>query len=239
MKALILNSGLGSRMKTLAADRPKCMTELSTGQTIISRQIKQLEDQGICEIVVTTGPFAEKLEHHTCKAVRSASLFFVNNPLYLATNYIYSIYLAKELLDDDIVLLHGDLVFASDVLRDILRFPGSAAVVSTTLPLPQKDFKAVISGGHVSAIGIEFFTSAVAMQPLYKLNKVDWLIWLAEIEAFIARGDTACYAENAFNAVSELCAVFPFDVKNQLCAEIDTPDDLDIVDALLLRENVK
>lgn len=41
---------------------------------------------------------------------------FVKNELYKDTNYIYSIYCAREYLDDDILLMHGDLVFESAVL---------------------------------------------------------------------------------------------------------------------------
>ena len=39
------------------------------------------------------------------------SFTFVENPIYDKTNYIYSMYLAREYLKDDILLLHGDLVF--------------------------------------------------------------------------------------------------------------------------------
>ena len=239
MKALILNSGAGSRMMSLTECSPKCMSELSTGQTILSRQIKQLERQGMREICITTGPFAEELERHAHESAGSASFYFVNNPDYASTNYIYSIYLAREYLRDDIILLHGDLVFSEDVLGDILRLPGSAAVVSSTLPLPQKDFKAVITDGLISAVGIEFFSEAVAFQPLYKLSKEDWLIWLSEIESFVLRGEKGCYAENAFNAVSHRCAVYPFDVKERLCLEIDTPEDYDFVNAILSGSDVE
>ena len=47
MKALILNSGLGSRMGVLTSDHPKCMTEISAKETILSRQLKQIADAGI------------------------------------------------------------------------------------------------------------------------------------------------------------------------------------------------
>ena len=46
MKALILNSGLGKRMGELTNEHPKCMTELSIGKTIVSRQLSQLADVG-------------------------------------------------------------------------------------------------------------------------------------------------------------------------------------------------
>ena len=55
MKALILNSGLGSRMGVLTSEHPKCMTEISTGETILSRQLRQIADAGIEEVVITTG----------------------------------------------------------------------------------------------------------------------------------------------------------------------------------------
>ena len=42
MKALILNSGMGSRMGALTSEHPKCMTEVRPNETIISRQLKQI-----------------------------------------------------------------------------------------------------------------------------------------------------------------------------------------------------
>ena len=55
MKALILNSGLGSRMGVLTSEHPKCMTEISSHETILSRQLKQIAEAGIEEVVITTG----------------------------------------------------------------------------------------------------------------------------------------------------------------------------------------
>ena len=57
MKALILNSGMGSRMGVLTAEQPKCMTEISGKETILSRQLRQLAEAGIDEVVMTTGLF--------------------------------------------------------------------------------------------------------------------------------------------------------------------------------------
>ena len=35
--------------------------------------------------------------------------------------------------------------------------------------------------------------------------------------------------ENAFNEVSDKCLIYPFDVKDKLCNEIDNPEDLENV----------
>ena len=229
MKALILNSGMGSRMGALTSEHPKCMTEIAPGETILSRQLKQLCRMGIKEVVMTTGLFDKVLVDYCNELNLPLDINFVNNPLYKETNYIYSIYCAKEYLDDDIVLMHGDLVFEDSVLAKSLSSEDSTMVVSSVLPLPEKDFKAVIADGRVVEVGINCFDNAMYAQALYKLNKADWKVWLDEIIAFCERKDDKCYAENAFNCVSDKCIIKPLDVKNLMCREIDNPEDLEMV----------
>lgn len=238
MKALILNSGLGQRMGVITSEHPKCMTEISFKNTILSRQLRQLVSFGIEEVVVTTG-YYDKVLLDYCEALHLPLKFvFVNNPYYDKTNYIYSIYCAKEQLkDDDILLMHGDLVFESLVLEAVIDSPVSCMTVSSTLPLPEKDFKAVVRDGKIVKVGVEFFDNAMAAQPLYKIKKEDWLVWLANIEKFCESGNRMVYAENAFNEVSDQCKIYPCDVKDMLCAEIDTPDDLEIVSKKVAETN--
>lgn len=238
MKALILNSGLGKRMGVITSEHPKCMTEISFKNTILSRQLRQLVSFGIEEVVVTTG-YYDKVLLDYCEALHLPLKFvFVNNPYYDKTNYIYSIYCAKEQLkDDDILLMHGDLVFESLVLEAVIDSPVSCMTVSSTLPLPEKDFKAVVRDGKIVKVGVEFFDNAMAAQPLYKIKKEDWLVWLANIEKFCESGNRMVYAENAFNEVSDQCKIYPCDVKDMLCAEIDTPDDLEIVSKKVAETN--
>ncbi len=233
MKALILNSGMGSRMGVLTSEHPKCMTEVSASDTILSRQLKQLAAAGITEVVMTTGLFDSVLVNYCESLELPLHYTFVKNPVYRDTNYIYSIYCAREHLDDDIVLMHGDLVFENTVFDAVLASPTSCMTVSSTLPLPEKDFKAVVRGGRVEKVGIEFFTDAMAAQPLYKLLRDDWRLWLDRIVAFCEAGNVKCYAENALNELDGACNIAPLDVRDQLCAEIDNPEDLAVVSAKL------
>ena len=238
MKALILNSGLGHRMGVITKEHPKCMTEISPKNTILSRQLRVLVSFGVEEVVMTTGYYDKVLVDY-CNALHLPIRFtFVNNPEYATTNYIYSIFCAKEYLkDDDIILMHGDLVFENLVMEAVVNSEESCMAVSSTLPLPEKDFKAVIKDGRIEKIGIEYFDDALAAQPLYKILKGDWLIWLDNIEKFCESDNRKCYAENAFNEVSEHCNIYPCDVKDMLCAEIDTPEDLRIVSRHLAEVN--
>ncbi len=233
MKALILNSGLGHRMGVLTNEHPKCMTEISHNDTILSHQLQQIVDYGIEEVVITTGYFDQILIDY-CHFLHLPLRFtFVNNPVYDKTNYIYSIYCAKDhLKDDDIILMHGDLVFENQVFESVLKSKTSCMTVSSTTALPEKDFKAVIEGDRITKVGVEFFDHAMAAQPLYKILKDDWKIWMERIIQFCESGNTNCYAEKAFNEVSDQCHLTPLDVRDLLCSEIDTPEDLEKVTAL-------
>ena len=238
MKALILNSGLGSRMGEETKTHPKCMTKITAKDTIVSRQLKQLYAMGVKEVVMTTGAFDEVLQSYCNSLNIPISITFIKNPVFKDTNYIYSIYCAKDYLDDDIVLMHGDLVFDNEVLLQVLINNNSCMTVSSTTELPEKDFKAVINNGSIEKIGIEFFDNALAAQPLYKLNKKDWSIWLDEIIKFCESDNRKCYAENAFNKVSDKCDIRALDVENKLCSEIDNLEDLERIKNILNNKNI-
>ncbi len=230
MKALILNSGMGSRMGALTSEHPKCMTEISPTETILSRQLKQLAREGIDEVVMTTGQFHSVLVNYCQHLDLPIHFSFVKNPIYDKTNYIYSV---RKYLDDDIILMHGDLVFENEVLDQVISSKKSCMTVSSTLPLPEKDFKAVVRDGKVIRVGIDFFNEALEAQALYKLLKDDWKVWLDKIIEFCEEGNTGVYAENALNELNGAANIYALDVQNLLCAEIDNPEDLAVVSAKL------
>ena len=224
MKALVLNSGQGTRMGELTATQPKCLTELRPGETILGRQMEQLANAGITEVVITTGPFGDTIEQYCRGLPLPLAYTFVQNKKYGETNYIYSIYCAREYLEGDILLLHGDLAFEGEVLWQAVHHAGSCMAVSTAQPLPEKDFKAVLEAGQIVKVGVEYFEDAVAAQPMYKLEAPDWRAWLDKIVEFCEGGQTGCYAENALNEA--VCHIAPLDVGSMLCQEVDCPEDL-------------
>lgn len=233
MKALILNSGIGKRMGELTKTKNKCMAEIGEGITIIDWQIKMLEKMDLKDIVITTGPFAENLEQYVTERYPQMNFTFCQNVLYDKTNYIYSIYIAQEELQDEIILMHGDLVYEESVLKDIMNSKGSAMVIDKTLELPEKDFKAVVEDGKIVKVGIEFFENAFAAQPLYHLTKEDWLIWLENIKEFCEAENVNVYAENAMNEVSDHMNILPLDVDGRICTEVDNLEDLERVRKLM------
>lgn len=89
MKVLILNSGMESRMGVLTSGHPKCMAEISSKETILSRQLKQICDAGIEEVVITAGLFDSVFVKYCQSLNLSLHITFVKNPVYKETKYIY------------------------------------------------------------------------------------------------------------------------------------------------------
>lgn len=234
MKALILNSGVGKRMGAWTERQPKCLVPIGKEHTILSWQLTLLRELDIKKIIITTGPFDEMLRDYASK--RAEGIHFIHNPRYRETNYIYSMYLAKEELYDDILLIHGDVVTEKSVLEDLIAMPESAVAVEKNVPLPEKDFKAKISGGRVVKIGVDVFgADCAASQPVYKLLCADMGVWLREIETFCGENRTNCYAENALNTVFLDIVMRPLALNGRLCNEIDNMEDLRTVSSRFRR----
>ena len=54
MKAIILAAGMGSRLKALTKDNPKCMVKVN-GETLIERVLSQLDKCNFEEIILVLG----------------------------------------------------------------------------------------------------------------------------------------------------------------------------------------
>jgi phosphoenolpyruvate phosphomutase len=215
-------------MGALATDVPKCMVEIAPGTTILSRQIEILSEAGIRSFAITTGYMADKLVEYSRHLFTDANVDFIHNYRFVETNYIVSLCNTIGRTQDDILMLHGDLVFSPTVLRSVIDSPASVVVVDRSAPVPDKDFKARLDGGgRVLEIGVGVFgLDCVPCQPLYKLFMEDWLRWQQAIETFCARGEETVYAENALNTITGEIFLTALDVGGQLCMEVDNAADL-------------
>jgi len=225
MKAIILASGVGRRLRPLTDRYPKSLLRVG-GKTLIDYQLEALVKHGVCDIVITTGHLGKKLEDHVRKT-SAIPVQFVYNPEYERTNYIYSLWLTKDRVDDDVILLHGDLIFDSVLIKKLLEAQGDLVLVNRHMLSPEKDFKALIKRGRVVRIGVNLSGPGTFFcAPLYRFSKADFLLWLDRIDDFVMQGKINCYAEDAFNEISNNVLLSPLYFK-EFCMEIDTKADLE------------
>ena len=230
MKALVLNSGRGERLLPLTKYTPKALIIIGD-KPLLGHQIDNLVGCDIRNIVVTTGPFENKIRKYVKEEYPDINVAYVKNPKYRTTNYIYSMWLTKKLIDDDIVLFHGDLFFEKKLLKELLEEKhANCVLVNRKIKPPRKDFKAVIENNIVTKIGVEFTgKNAFFSAPLYKFSKSDFLNWLNEIEKFIEkRGNLKIYAECILNDISNEMMLHPVYFAEGICLEIDNEKDLEL-----------
>ena len=226
MKALIFNSGLGNRMEELTKNNHKAMVKLSDGETIFERQIRILSECGIKDFIVTVGYLKEQLIS-VSKNFPHLSFEFVDNKDYASTNYIYSMFLASDFIDGDMLFLHGDLVFNKQLVIEILNNENnSLCLINEEKELPKKDFKGRIQNGYLKEVSINIFDDdCFAFQPFYKLSRDVAIAWKQEVEAFIKNGKDKVYAENALNQILNKLEIKAMSYKGNYMEEIDDIDD--------------
>ena len=155
MKAIILASGIGKRLRPLTNDIPKNLVKIN-GMTILEYQLNLLSNCNIKDVIITTGPFDYKVKNLLKDRYLDLEIKYVNNPIYNKTNYIYSLWLTRDYIDDDIILIHGDLIFTIDILKKIISSKDNVVLVNKTMKPPKKDFKAVIENGMIKKISVNF-----------------------------------------------------------------------------------
>ncbi|MDD6082063.1 MAG: iron-containing alcohol dehydrogenase [Oscillospiraceae bacterium] len=225
MKALIFNSGTGSRMGILTQNRPKCLLEIN-GETVLHRQLRLLSECGIHDVIITTGKYDSDIRNEAEK-IPDIHSEFVFNPEFSSTNYIFSFYLCKEYLNDDIIMMHGDLVFEKSVLKKLMKeTTGSYCLVDPSAEKPDKDFKGRVENGILREVSVNIFDeNCYAFQPLYRLSEKCILQWVSETEKYIQTGRTNVYAENALNDIADRLNIRTFSYAGCFINEIDNAED--------------
>lgn len=119
MQGLILAAGLGSRLKHLTENNTKSMVEVN-GVSLIERMLRAIDSKNFNRIIVVTGYRNEMFSKYITNLKLKTDVVFINNDVYDKTNNIYSMYLAKKLMEeDDTITFESDLIF-DDKLIDLL-----------------------------------------------------------------------------------------------------------------------
>ena len=99
MRAILMAAGMGTRLRPLTENTPKSLIEVN-GMSLLERQIINLKEVGVDEIIVLTGYLHEKFSD----LVKKYNLIKVINDKYDVYNNIYTMYLVREYLEDTYVI---------------------------------------------------------------------------------------------------------------------------------------
>jgi len=235
MKGLILAAGMGTRLDPLTRARPKCLINVA-GRPMMEYQLDSLRRAGIKDCTIVVGYLAGSVRDYFGSDYRGLRLSYVENKSYDSTNNLYSLWLARSVFDDDVLLLEADFVF-DDLLVSELVLSDDQNVAVVDRYQPHMDGTVILAEGGVaksmvlkSDQGLEFdYSRALKTVNIYRLSKDS----LAEsivpkMEEFLKNGLDDQYYEAVFASVigSGHMSMAVMSTGNRKWAEIDTLKDL-------------
>ena len=123
-RAIIMAAGLGNRMKPLTMETPKPLVKVN-GKRMIDSVVEALQANGIYEIYVVVGHLKEQF-YAWVKDWNGIQI--IENPYYNTCNNIASLYVAREHLEDCIILDGDQIIFNSRILDPQFTLSGYNAV---------------------------------------------------------------------------------------------------------------
>jgi histidinol-phosphate/aromatic aminotransferase/cobyric acid decarboxylase-like protein/choline kinase len=129
-KAIILAAGVGSRLRPFTDAQPKCLVPVN-GVPILINTLTCLVKAGIKQTVIVVGHLKENIYERIGINFHGMEITYVESERYTTTNNIYSLWLAREHLDDNVLLLEADVFFEQGLIDRLLNDQGEnqAAVV--------------------------------------------------------------------------------------------------------------
>ncbi len=226
--ALLLAAGTGSRLAPLTDKKPKCLVPVNE-ISILERLVCSLQAHNFNRLVVVIGHRGDCIRDYLGSRKGGMDITYITSPLYKTTNNIYSLWLAREVVDEPFLLIESDLVFHTDMLTDML-YPDRAAVAKikpwmngTTVTV---NSHMVIDAFHCGTHphGKEHFKTV----NIYSLSSRTWGLVRERLDHHIKNNIVNGYYETVFaDMVKEGCLSFtPVFFDSSLWYEIDTQADL-------------
>ena len=237
--ALLLAAGTGSRLFPLTQNSPKCLT-LVNDKTILDRLINNLKSQGFKRLVIVTGHLKECIMDYLGEQVGDISIEYVHSPLYKSTNNIYSLWMARNIINEPFVLFESDLVLNSSLLNEMV-YPDRMAVAlmqpwlnGTTVSVDKANMVTKFQKGTTDSYSdIRHKTVNI-----YSFSLLSWQAIVKRLNQYIEAGSVNCYYETVFAEMTahKSLAFQSVSFDHKPWYEIDTIKDLAEAELLFPKE---
>ena len=251
MKGIILAAGMGNRLGKLTENATKGQVAFG-GVSLIVRLLCQIREAGVFdEVIIVAGYQKSNLMDHISTSFQGLKVTYLENPIYDSTNNIYSLYLAKHILEEnDCVIFESDLVLDDEVVKKFVISGHTNSVMlakyeswmdGTVVELGKENQILKFIPGK--ALTYEKTDSYYKTVNVYKFSKgFSVRHYIPFLEAYIKSFGTNCYYEEVLKIISFLEHT---DLKGyvldpqELWYEIDDEHDLYNAEAVLGDEKSK
>lgn len=133
MKTVIMAGGKGTRISSVAADIPKPMIRVA-GKPVLEHEIDELKVQEFTDLIIMIGHLGNKIKEYFGDGSRfGVRITYLEEKVPLGT--AGGLYYLKDILDEDFLLLNGDLMLSVDFHR-LVEFHKKCRAEATILTHP-------------------------------------------------------------------------------------------------------
>ncbi len=231
MKAILLAAGIGSRIRPLTDDKPKCLLEVN-GRTILQNMLENVIAVGMTEVIVITGYLEEQIKAYITEHFPTLNVTYIRNEKYLDTNTGYSLMLTKDAVNgDSFIKFDADVIFEKEILQKLVDSDYETALcLDKNINLEAEEVKAIATPeGRVLEVGkkLDPAKSAGESIGIEKIGKEAAALLYTELERLMT--DTANWKEYYDDSYTTLVNQgVPFgivDITGLKWVEIDTHED--------------
>ena len=178
MQAIILAGGLGTRLRSVVNDLPKCMAPVA-GKPFLHYVIQHLLQQGVDQFIFSVGYLSEPIEHFLAESYPSLKYQLSTEQEPLGTGGAIQLG-AKKATTENVLVLNGDTLFSVDV-KQILdtHLEKQAACTLSLKPMDNFDRYGVVEfnkqGIIISFKEKQFYTAGYINGGVYALNVKQFL----------------------------------------------------------------
>jgi len=218
VKAIIMAAGVGSRIVGSLHEKPKCLIT-ADNESLIARMVRVLKSRGIDDITVITGYKSQLIHDELGTRVK-----YYFNPFYTVTNSIASLWLAKELLFDDVILMNADIYFEERVLDIALAQTKPAVMLSDCTRIEEGDFCFKVDGERLIKAGNNLSPEDVDCEyvGIVRIDSSFIAEFKTRLENMIEQGDFGDWWEGVlYSFLDQKDIVTHRDVKGAYWTEID------------------
>jgi len=232
MKAVILAAGIASRLRPLTDNTPKCLLKVGS-KNLLERTINAVITNGIDEIVIVTGYLRSMIEDFVKSKYPQLKVQFIYNEVYASTNNIYSLWMTKEAVKgEDILLMDSDILFDPQIIARLLESTHPTCLALNSHELGEEEIKVIadpkgriieisktcsIEDAIGESIGIE------------RMSKDFVRILFDELDRMIVQNNqSGVFYELAFeNVISNGAEFYVVDTTSLFSMELDTVEDFE------------
>jgi len=222
MKAIIMAAGVGKRLQALNINKPKCLITVGS-TTLIRRSVNLLVNKGICDITVIVGFMA-----HLIRNELNNDVTYFENPDFHSTNSIKSLWYAKDLLEDNVLLLNGDLYYEHVILDYAINQTNPVVMLADSTRIDNADYRFSFSGDQIIQFG-KHLTNHETDGEYIGIVRIDQCFiktFKQTLEEMITAGKSNIWWEDVlYSFIAKKIPIHYFDVAGTFWSEVDTLQD--------------